>query len=76
MTVQDVKKTLGKSVRYSNARLFIDAEYIFNAYILRLVNGKPVHQAELLDVYQNSIVIVPLEEVEINDKTGVGAGRE
>ncbi len=65
MTVQDVKRTLGKSVRYRNERLFLDTEYTFNAYILRLVNGKPVHQAELLDVYQNSIVIVSLEEVEI-----------
>ena len=65
MTIQDVKKTLGKSVRYRSERLFIDAEYIFNAYILRLVNGKPVHQAELLDVYQNSIVIVSLEDIEL-----------
>ena len=65
MTVQDVKRALGKSVHYRSKRLFIDAEYTFTAYILRLVNGKPVHQAELLDVYQNSIVIVSLEDIEL-----------
>ena len=63
MKIEDVKGALGKRVHYVSKKMFIDADYIFVAYILRVSErGKVFHQAELCE---NSTIIVPLEEVEI-----------
>lgn len=66
MKIEDVKGALGKRVHYVSKKMFIDADYIFVAYILRVSErGKVFHQAELKDLCENSTIIVPLEEVEI-----------
>ncbi|MBQ5320314.1 MAG: hypothetical protein J6K17_14585 [Oscillospiraceae bacterium] len=66
MKMEDVKGTLGKRVHYSSKKMFIDSDYIFRAYILRISeNGKKFQQAELKDLCENSVIIVPLEEVEV-----------
>lgn len=66
MKMEDVKGALGKRVHYASKKMFIDADYIFMAYILRVSDrGKVFHQAELKDLCENSIIIVPLEEVEV-----------
>lgn len=65
MEVEEVPKQLNRRVRYKNSRHFVDAEYIFTAYILRKSGNKAVRQAELQDIKsQRSVLIVPLEEVE------------
>lgn len=66
MKVEDVKGALGKRVHYVSKKMFIDSDYIFRAYILRISDrGKIFHQAELKDLCENSIIIVPLDEVEL-----------
>lgn len=65
MTIHDVRNALGKRVHYRNDRMFIDTDYIFRAYVIRAVNGKAVEQAELTDLCGNSVIIVPLADVEL-----------
>lgn len=68
MEVEDVSRCMNKSVRYTNARHFIDGEYLFTAYTIRKTGNKIFRQAELTDITgQSSIIIVPLEEVEVID---------
>lgn len=65
MKTEEVKNALGKRVHYTSKKMFIDADYIFTAYTLRVAKGKLFRQAELRDLCNNSIIIVPLEEVEV-----------
>lgn len=65
MKISDVPDMLGKRVHYTSSKMFIDADYIFTAYIVRIAKSKVFKQAELKDLCENSVIIVPLEEVEI-----------
>lgn len=64
MKTTEIRNALGTKVHYKNERMFIDADYIFTAYVIRAVNGKAVEQAELTDLCNNSIIIVPLSDIE------------
>ena len=68
MDTSEVKGALGKRVHYTSTKLFIDTDYIFTAYIIRKAKGKVFRQAELKDLCENSVIIVPLEEVEVIDQ--------
>ena len=64
MEVEEVPKYINKRVKYKSVGSFIDADYIFTAYILRKVGNKIFRQAELQDLKsQHSVLIVSLEEV-------------
>lgn len=63
MVTTDVLNNLGKTVHYKNERYFIDADYIHIKYTVRLHKGK----ARLQDMCKNSVIIVPLREVEKNE---------
>ena len=58
MRLQDVRRQLGCLVRWQKA------EYRFTACILRKAGELWSYSAELQDVKANSVMIVPLEEVQ------------
>lgn len=61
MTQKEVKAALGKRVRLRDG-----TEGRFTAYILRVQDGKVLHQAELQDLNAwHSVRICRLEDVEI-----------
>ena len=63
MDIKTVKEaiTKGKLVTYD------DSNYIVTAYILRF-NGKWQHLLELKDLKANSVRIVPMEKVEVENE--------
>mgnify|MGYP000999948490 FL=1 len=63
MDIKEVKEaiTKGKLVTYD------DSNYIVTAYILRF-NGKWQHLLELKDLKANSVRIVPMEKVEVENE--------
>lgn len=65
MRLEDISSTMNRRVHYTDAHNFIDSEFIFTAYIVRKINGKVIRQAELKDIHSSSVIIVPLEEVEV-----------
>ena len=58
MRLQEVREQLNRQVEYQGT------EYQFAACILRKVGELWKYSAELKDVKANSVVIVPLEEVQ------------
>lgn len=66
MTISEVKNNLGKPVRFSNKKLFIEsAMYILTGCILRKGDKEFYYQAELTDVRNNkSVIICRFDEIE------------
>ena len=66
MTLEEVKSNLGKPVRFSNKKLFIEsAMYILTGCILRKGDKDFYYQAELTDVRNSkSVLICRLDEIE------------
>lgn len=62
MRLQEVREQLNRPVEYRGSR------YQFTACILRKAGQLWKYSAELKDVKANSVVIVPLQEVQINTK--------
>lgn len=68
MEVKEVTQAINKRVHYVNNRRFVNADFIFTAYIYRKIGDKVLHQAELQDIKsQRSVLIVPLEDVAIQE---------
>lgn len=62
MLVSDVKLSLGKIVSYKGAK------YKLTAYVLRYrTPGKLCYQLELSDLKANSVLIVPMDNVEVQN---------
>ena len=66
MTLEEVKSNLGKPVRFSNKKLFIESTmYILTGCILRKGDKDFYYQAELTDVRNSkSVLICRLDEIE------------
>lgn len=65
MDLSEVKQNLGKRVRFSDDRLFCDADYILTGCIIRRSErGRFYYQAEIQDLrQQNSVSIVDLDKL-------------
>ena len=62
MKIEDVKKNLGKKVRYKDSA----GSYILTACVLRKNASGYFYQAELLDVaHGNSVIICKLDDIEV-----------
>ena len=59
MEINEVKRALGKRVRFRDDRLFCDGVYVLTGCIIRLSDrGQFYYQAELQDVRQNKAVCI------------------
>ena len=65
MEIGEVKAALGKRVRFSDDRLFCDADYILTGCIIRRSeHGQFYYQAEIQDLrQQKSVSIVDLDKL-------------
>ena len=65
MDLSEVKQNLGRRVRFSDDRLFYDADYILTGCIIRRSErGQFYYQAEIQDLrQQNSVSIVDLDKL-------------
>lgn len=63
MDIKEVKEVISnkKLVTYDNS------DYTATAYILRLIDGKWQHTLELKDIKANSVRIVPIGKVEVEE---------
>lgn len=66
MTEREIKRNLGKLVKFSNPKLYIEgSEYVLTGAIIRKNEKGFFYQAELQDISnENSIIICRLEEIE------------
>lgn len=68
MNVEDVNQYLGKLVHYQNGLRLLDCNFRFNACIKRATIHGVIYQAELQSMVQEkSVIIVPLEEVQVKE---------
>ena len=64
MELGEVKYNLGKPVRLSLPRHYVDGEYILTGCILRKKStGEFFYQAELTDMASGSLVIASLDDI-------------
>lgn len=65
MLIEQVKRNLGKPVRFTNPRLYIeDSRYILTGCIIRCGEYGFFYQAELQDInHKNSLIICRLDEI-------------
>ena len=66
MTERDIKKALGRRVRFTNPKLYIEgAEYILSGAVIRRGDNGFYYQAELTDLKcKNSVLYCRLDEIE------------
>lgn len=65
MLIEQVKRNLGKPVRFTNRRLYIEnSRYILTGCIIRRGEHGFFYQAELQDInHKNSLIICSLDEI-------------
>jgi hypothetical protein len=66
MRIEDVNQYLGKLVHYQDDLRLLNCDFRFNACIKRATTRGVKYEAELQSLIQEkSVIIVPLEEVQV-----------